>query len=344
MDESTAEQWGVIVQETFAHQRPRGRVGPRHAAQPRRHHRRLRGRPAHALAADRDPGRAGRRRRRAGRRRAVPRHRQGDQRAQPPAHRGRDPAALRARRGALDDPGAPGLPGPPLLRAPRRRPERARPAPAATSRTRSPSASPTSGTSTRSTPTTTRCRSSTSRSASARCSARPSPSDRSRASVAPGGVGVPRPAVRRRRVDPPSGSRRRPHARRRSRLGREYEPHGYVGDDFEGIYDGLGGRRLRRRDLGRHDHRRARARAPGSACRTSGRDRAWSSNARAHAGDHVDARPARRDRRGAARQHVGTGGRAAARRRTACGRCVGTTTTASSPRSTISTPGGSRRS
>ena len=92
-------------------------------------HRRLRHRPAHALPADRHPGRARRRRRRGRGGQPVPRHRQGHQRARPPPDRRRDPQAVRAPRGPQDDPRPPGLPGPALLPPLRRRPERPREAP-----------------------------------------------------------------------------------------------------------------------------------------------------------------------------------------------------------------------
>ena len=119
---------------------------------------------------DGHPRRARRRRRRGGGRQPVPRHRQGHQRARPPADRRRDPQALRAARGAQDDPRAPGLPGRALLPPLRRRPERPREAPRRRSPPRSgssPSSSPTSGTRRPSTPTTTRSPSSTSRTGSA---------------------------------------------------------------------------------------------------------------------------------------------------------------------------------
>ena len=112
MDEATAEQWAVIVTETMANQ---GRVADNVLAMLRSLADITDGfavdQLTHSLA-DRDPRRARRRRRRAGGRVALPRHRQGGERAEPPAHRGRDPAAVRARRGALGDRGAPGLPGP----------------------------------------------------------------------------------------------------------------------------------------------------------------------------------------------------------------------------------------
>ena len=60
-------------------------------------HRRLRGRPAHALPPDRHARRARRCRRRDGRRVALPRHRQGRQRPEPPDDRRGDPQAVRAR-------------------------------------------------------------------------------------------------------------------------------------------------------------------------------------------------------------------------------------------------------
>ena len=170
MDESTAEQWGVIAAESIGNQSRvaegvlemlRSLVGD---------HRRVRGRPAHPLPADGDPGGAGGRRRRGGRRLAVPRHRQSGERRQPPADRGRDPPSLRARGSALDDRGAPGLPGPALLPPSRRRPRGTRASTGSTSRSPSRSGSPTSGTRSRSTRATTRSRSSTSRSGCERSS------------------------------------------------------------------------------------------------------------------------------------------------------------------------------
>ena len=125
-------------------------------------HRRLRGRPADALAADRDARRAGRRRRGGRVRVAAARHRQGRQRAEPSRDRGRDRQAVRARRRVQHDPRAPGLPGPALLPPLRRRPRRARASTRASRGSISRRSSPTTGTRSRSTPTTTRCRSSTS--------------------------------------------------------------------------------------------------------------------------------------------------------------------------------------
>src|SRR5581483_1777875 len=60
---------------------------------------------------------------------ALPRHRQGGEHPQPPAHRRRDPAAVRARRGVRGHPDAPGLPGPALLPPLRWRPRRPRAVP-----------------------------------------------------------------------------------------------------------------------------------------------------------------------------------------------------------------------
>ena len=90
---------------------------------------------------------------------------------EPPGDRGRDHQAVRPARGVRGDPRPPGLPGPALLRALRRRPERPRQVRGCRRGSTSPRSSPTSGTRPRSTPTTTRCRSSTSSRSCARCSA-----------------------------------------------------------------------------------------------------------------------------------------------------------------------------
>jgi hypothetical protein len=96
MDQSTAEQWAEIGKATSANQ---SRVADRvmmllHVAL--RDHGRVLDGSAHALPADGDARGARRCRRRGRGRRAVPRHRQGDQRAEPPDDRSGDPQAVRA--------------------------------------------------------------------------------------------------------------------------------------------------------------------------------------------------------------------------------------------------------
>ena len=153
MDESTAEQWQHIISETMAHQ---PRVAERVLAM---------------LASLEDSPTASRvdqlthslqtatraeeaRRRRGGRGGlAVPRHRQGGLGAQPPRHRGRDPAAVRESEAYQMIARPPGLPGAPLLRVPRKDPD-ARERTGARPGTRWPSSSPTTGTRRASTPTT----------------------------------------------------------------------------------------------------------------------------------------------------------------------------------------------
>ena len=122
MDESTAEQWAVIGDETIR----TGLAWPSSSSPccaSWRHHRRVRHRPAHPCPADRHAGRACRGRRRMVFASLVPRHRQGHQRLQPSRHRRRDDPALRARRRLPHDQAPPGLPGPALLRALRRQPD-----------------------------------------------------------------------------------------------------------------------------------------------------------------------------------------------------------------------------
>ena len=125
MDESTDEQWGVILQETFAHQdrvaesvlgmlRSLAGITDGFAVDQLTHSLQTATLAERAGADDElvvaalchDIGKAV----------SV---------LEPPADLGRDPAAVRERRRPLDDPGPPGLPGPSLLRAPRRRPQRA---------------------------------------------------------------------------------------------------------------------------------------------------------------------------------------------------------------------------
>ena len=119
MDESTAEQWHDIFVETIDAQ---PQVADHVLAMLRSLADMTFGFAVDQLdplSPDGHPGRGGRRRRRDGGRRALSRHRQGGLRAEPSAHRGRDPPFVRPRRRQPRDRDAPGLPGSPLLRAPR---------------------------------------------------------------------------------------------------------------------------------------------------------------------------------------------------------------------------------
>ena len=170
MDESTAEQWAVIGEETRKNQ---GRVADRILMLLR-----SLGDVTDGFATDQlthclqtaTLAELRRRRRRGDRRLAVPRHRQGHQRAQPRRHRRRDAEALRAPRRVPHDPAPPGLPGPPLLRPLRHAHRPAREVPRRSRGSRCASSSPTTGTRSRSIPTATPSRSSTSSRWCARCS------------------------------------------------------------------------------------------------------------------------------------------------------------------------------